>query len=646
MRRSWLMAGLVLVSLATWSGAVKAETVGEDPSDVASGMNSPSTQEAKTADAMRRLVAKAAAATQKAKEAADETRAKKDHEIAFFKLDGEIPEINEDLALFSGKQRATMEKWLRKIAKARNDSKVTSIVLELGELDAGWAQVEELRDAIHRVREAGKPVYGYLTDGDLKNYTLASACDQVVIAPAGHLIMPGLHLQIWFYKNLLDKLGLSADILHIGAYKGAGEPYTRDAPSEELKQQYTSLTDNLYHQVIKQIAEARDLSEDQVVKLIDTALFSADEAVEAKLVDHVMQLEDLFDDLEEQQHATVNEDYGKKTHDKADLSNPFAFFKIFTQGINKETESSKPAIGLILMDGMIVDKREDGVFETGIIAPEDVKEAVDAALDDDSIKAVVLRVDSPGGSALASDIMYSYLCQLAAEKPLIVSMGNVAASGGYYVSSAGSTILADPATITGSIGVLGGKLVIGGLLDKIGITTFSVKRGEMAGVFDMTSGFTPAERQKVFRLMNDIYGVFLQRVLQARKDKLTKPIDEIAGGRVYTGQQAIKLGLVDKLGGMTDAVYLAAEKAGIKNYDIRIIPKPKNFFESLMEDLMDGVNAQADALSMYSGTLLPRGNDPASRSIRRIVTRALLRIRLLQSQSVMAVMPFDSNLVP
>jgi protease IV len=655
MHRSWLTMGLMLTILAVWPNVSRAAEVADEGSDTAvqvsaeadgaavEAIAAPATQEADMVSLAKRLAARAAG-TQKARE--DSDKARKSREIAFFRLDGEIPEVSDDLSLFGGRHISTMEKWLRRLAQARNDPKVSAIVLELGELEAGWAQVEELRGAIYRVHESGKPVYGFLTDGDLKNYVVASSCDQIILAPAGHLIIPGLRLQVWFYKDLMDKIGVMADILHIGAYKGAGEPYTRNGPSEELRLQYTGLTDDLYSQIIARVSESRNLPEDEVARLIDTALFSPKEAIEAKLVDRTMQLEDLFSELEEQDEATVNEEYGKKSREKPDFANPFAFFKILTQVAGKESESDKPAIGLILLDGMIVDKREDGAFETGVIAPEDVKEAVDAALDDDSIKAVVLRIDSPGGSALASDIMHDYILQLANAKPVIVSMGNVAASGGYYVACAGSTIVADPATITGSIGVLGGKIVIGGLLDKIGITTWSVRRGAMAGVFDSTSGFTPAERKKVYKLMNDIYGVFLERVLKARRDKLTKPIDEIAGGRVFTGQQAMELGLVDKLGGMTEAVYLAAEKAGIKSYQIRVVPKPKSFFETLFDDLLTSVDVEAEALSMNVGAVLPRGHDRASASIRKIVGRALLRIHLLQNHSVLAVLPFDTNLVP
>ncbi len=385
-----------------------------------------------------------------------------------------------------------------------------------------------------------------------------------------------------------------------------------------------------------------------VKRLIDVGIFSPKEAIDAKLIDKSLQLDELLDDLEDQYDATTAEDYGTKSStSKADLSNPFALFKIFTHASSgSEKTHGKPAIGLILLDGMIVDTEEDGVFEEGTVSPEDIQEAVQAALDDDNIKAVVLRIDSPGGSSLASDIMYDHIRRLADEKPVVVSMGNVAASGGYYVASASPMIFADPGTITGSIGVLGGKPVINGLLQKVGITTWTLERGEMAGMFDLTAPFSPTQRERVLKLMNQIYGTFLDRVLTTRKDKLTKPIDEIAGGRVYSGQRALALGLVDKIGGMTEAVYQAAEQAGVKNYEIRIVPKPKNFIEIMMQNLMSGVDEESVAMGQYVSRMVPALSDPTATRLRRAINRVLLQVRMLRSESVLMLMPYDTNLVP
>ena len=195
--------------------------------------------------------------------------------------------------------------------------------------------------------------------------------------------------------------------------------------------------------------------------------------------------------------------------------------------------------------------------------------------------------------------------------------------------------------------MLGGKPVISGLLQKVGITTWTLERGENAGMFDLTSPFTPAQRERVLKLMNQIYSQFQDRVLATRKDKLTKPIDQIAGGRVYTGQRALELGLVDKLGGLTDAVYQAAEQAELKTYEIRIVPKPKNFFESLMENLLSGVDEEALGMSQYASRMIPAiATDPTARTLRRSISRILAQIRMLRSESVLMLMPYDTNLVP
>lgn len=626
MPRVWLITGLVFVSLAICPVISQA------------------------APAAQSKASKAAKAKEKAKEATvgeDVDQAKQGSEIAWFRFEGEVPEVAGEMSLFGGKRPSTLEKWLRRLAQARNDAKVCAVVIEVADFSAGWAQVQELRAAIGRLHDAGKPVYAYLADADLRNYAIASACDKIILAPAGQLIIPGMHLQMWFYRDLLDKLGIQADILHIGAYKGAGEPYCRTGPTDELKEEMTNLVDGLYDQLVSQIARSRDIEPQDVKKLIDTAIFSPKEAIDAKLIDRTMQLNELQDDLEDQYDATTVDDYGSKSSSaKADLSNPFAFFKMFSRSSSSERGHNKPAIGLILMSGMIVDQEKDGIFEEGTISPEDIQDAVDEALEDDNIKAVVLRIDSPGGSSLASDIMYAHIRRLVDEKPVVVSMGNVAASGGYYVASAAPMILADPATITGSIGVLGGKPVISGLLQKVGITTWTLERGENAGMFDLTTAFTPSQRERVLKLMNQIYGQFQDRVLATRKAKLTKPIDQIAGGRVYTGQKALELGLVDKLGGMTDAVYQAAEQASLKTYEIRIVPKPKSFIETLMENLLSGVDEESLGMSRYASQMVPAVADPTAVVLRRAVNRVLLQIRMLRSESVLMLMPYDTNLVP
>jgi protease-4 len=200
--------------------------------------------------------------------------------------------------------------------------------------------------------------------------------------------------------------------------------------------------------------------------------------------------------------------------------------------------------------------------------------------------------------------------------------------------------------VTLVVHVLGGKPVINGLLQKVVITTWTLERGEMAGMFDLTSPFNPAQRERVLKLMNQIYGTFLERVLATRKDKLTKPIDEVAGGRVFSGQRALGLGLVDKLGGLTDAVYMAAAAAGVKDYEVRIIPKPKNFFELLMDNLVSGMGEESQVISQYATRMMPALSDPAAAQMRRAINRVLLQVRMLKQESVLMLMSYDTNLVP
>jgi len=566
--------------------------------------------------------------------------------VAHFRLAGEVPERPEPFSLrLSGPKALSMQGWLRRLAKARNDPKVAAVVLELADLKAGWAQVQEFRSAVGRLRAAGKRIYAYLAEPGLGNYLLAVACDRVVLPPAGHLDVSGLFGQVWFYKGLMDKLGLEADILQIGPYKGAGEPFTRTSPSEELKEELDRLMDDLFAQLVEIIAEGRSLPAEKVREWIDVGVFEPAEAVAAGLIDRAADLDELLSDLGTEYGAAVVSEFGTKAASKPDLASPFALFKIFSQAGARRSRGL-PVIGLIYVDGFIVLAEDGETFGVSTVSPKDIAEAVEQALGDANVKAVVLRIDSPGGSALASDMIYRHIRRLAEQKPLVASMGNVAASGGYYVAAASPVILAEPATVTGSIGVVGGKLVLGGLLERIGITTYSLRRGAVAGTFDPTEPFTPAQRQRVQEIMAHIYRTFVERVLHMRRDKLTRPIDEVAGGRVFTGRQASKVGLVDRIGGLADAVRLAAERAGLEAYDIQIIPKPKSFVERLIEDIFKAADEEAVLLREVLGGLLSRRIDSAPARVRRALGRAILRARLLGGESILTVLPYDITLGP
>lgn len=312
-------------------------------------------------------------------------------------------------------------------------------------------------------------------------------------------------------------------------------------------------------------------------------------------------------------------------------------------------KSTKDAIGIVYVDGAIgLGAGEPSPFGGGGANSSDIRKALDEAAADDSIKAVVLRVDSPGGSAVASEIILDATRRVKAKKPFVVSMGNVAGSGGYYVACASDTIFADENTITGSIGVVGGKLATSGMWKKIGVTFKSYTRGQNAGLLGTSDVFSKPEREKMQAWMDDIYGVFKGHVTAARGDRLKKPIDELAGGRVYTGRQALELGLIDKIGTLQDAIEHVAAAAKLTEYEIRSVPEAKNFLDELLKELSGEEDDKSRfGLALKSGgdrhlslveLALPhlRGLDPQRV---KSVTAALKHLQLMQREGAVLVMP-------
>ncbi|MHC4066966.1 MAG: signal peptide peptidase SppA, partial [Planctomycetota bacterium] len=312
-----------------------------------------------------------------------------------------------------------------------------------------------------------------------------------------------------------------------------------------------------------------------------------------------------------------------------------------------------PSVGIVYVEGVIMPGSEDpSPFGGGSGAKSSsIRKALNKAAKDDSVKALVLRVDSPGGSAMASEIIWNATQRVAAKKPLIVSMGNVAGSGGYYVSCGADAIFADEATITASIGVVGGKLITTGLWDWFGVDWKEYKRGQNSGIMSTSHRFSEEERARVLRWMNEVYDVFKGHIAAARGEKLTKPLDEMAGGRVYTGKQALDLGLVDRLGGLDDAIKYAAAQANISDYETRVIPKPKNVFEMMMEGFMGGEEDEED-VGVGAKAPLFSADSPLMRDLipmlqrldpqrARAVLRTLQRLELLHNERVLTVMPTE-----
>ncbi len=499
------------------------------------------------------------------------------------RLSGSVLEAPSDnaalMALFAKEQSETLRDYVRTIHRAAGDRDINGLVLIIEQPEVSLAQIEELTAALKAFKAKDKPIYCYLDEADNRTYALAAAASHITLAENSMLETVGLHGQMMFFKGLLDKIGIEADMMHCGAYKSALEPFTRTEPSPEAAANVNWLLDGIYDRWIQLIADGRKLSPDEVKKLVDAAPLTAQQALEGKLVDDVSSFAAFRQRLHKEfgKDVAVLKKYEEGAATEFDTSNPFTLIPQILQLFEQAAEAKEqPAVGLVyIAGGIVVGKSDQGSFGS-TAGSTTIRGALEEARRDDNVKAVVVRVDSPGGSALASDIIWVEATRCAAEKPLVVSMGQVAGSGGYYVALPGDTIFAEPTTITGSIGVVGGKLVWSGLMQgTLGITTSEFTRGKHAGLMTMNRKWDDSERAWMTQYMNSVYEQFKGRVTKSRGDKIKKDLEQIAGGRVYTGAQALDLGLVDKLGGLSDALDFAASKAGLgREYDVQILPKP------------------------------------------------------------------------
>ncbi len=481
--------------------------------------------------------------------------------------------------------------------KAGKDDAISGVLLSIEEPVMSWAQVEELRTALQKLHTTGKKIYAYVESVDQLSYLLASACDEIAMTETGMLELKGMSGRAVYYKNLFDMLGIQADYMHMGNYKGAAEAYTRTGPSPYEQEQVNRMFDSLYDHLVESISQSRTLSKEKVIQLIDDGLFTAEEAKEAGLIDHVEYREDFLKYLESQVGGEIalRLHYGERRAAPVTFDNPFGLMSSLQQLLSSPPEPRGDAIAVLYIDGVIMSGDSgEALLGGNVVGSRTMRWILAQAKEDDDVKAVVVRIDSPGGSATASDIINHAIKECAEKKPVIVSMGSVAASGGYYIACGAKHIIAQPTTITGSIGVVGGKLTFGGLLDKLGITTYGYQRGEHAQMFTAIRPFTPSERVEVTAMMQDVYEKFKKRVMDSRnpegkKPKLKGSIEYLAQGKIYTGVQALEVGLVDQLGGLQDAIEMAAQEAKIEKYHIRSLPKPKTLL-----DILEMFMAQAE----------------------------------------------------
>ena len=511
--------------------------------------------------------------------------------VAVFRLHGSLLETPRGGGLFDGERSVALKDLVARIKKAADDDAVKAVVLTAAGAHLSTSQSEEVRQALAAVRAKGKKIYAHADELSMGDYAFLSAADRLSLVPTGDLWLTGLYAESPFLRGLLDKLGVQPDFLTCGDYKSAAEIFMRESPSPQAEEMQNWLFDSLFETQLKLIAEGRGVDVEKVKTWVDGGPYSAEKARAAGLIDAVEQQEEFEAAIKQAVGEQVKfaHKYGEKSQRELDLSSPFAALNLWAEllGGAKKKKTYKNSVAIVYVDGPIVLGDTEGSIlaeaeQTAASTP--LRKALDKAAEDDTVKAVVLRVDSPGGSATASEIILAACQRVRDKKPLVVSMGRVAGSGGYYVTCAAETIFADESTITGSIGVVGGKLATTDLWKKAGIRWKGYQRGTNASMLSSMQVFTPEQRKRMQAWMDEIYGVFKRHVTDARGAKLKKPIDELAGGRVYTGRQAMELGLVDRIGTLDDAVKFAAEKADLKEYELRVVPEPRNFLEQLLEE--------------------------------------------------------------
>ncbi|MES2438971.1 MAG: signal peptide peptidase SppA [Verrucomicrobiota bacterium] len=497
--------------------------------------------------------------------------------IAVYDLEGLVSESGQGTESLLGltmdpSRPLTMLDVTRSLEKAAADDAVEAVVVDADGASLDFSQIQEIRRQLLALRESGKDVWVYTEHLGNGTALLGSAANHFTLMPEADCALDGICSESMYFKGLLDKIGVRADVIHIGDFKSFGETFYRTGPSDYAKQQEEKLIDSIYGQIVDQVATGRELEAEKVRSTIDDGGLTAKKVVEAGLADHLMYRTDFVKKLHETygEDADFDREYELPDLDGPEITGMMDVFKLMFSDVNKG-KARKDYVAVVAMDGDITDES---------VAP--VRSQILKLAKEDRAKALVLRVNSPGGSAMASEVLWEATDEWnATGKPFVVSMGGVAASGGYYISSAADRIFAESGTITGSIGVVGMKFVVGEAMEKIGITTHTTQRGKNAGAMSMMRGFSEEEAKLVRESMATVYDTFKKRVTDGRGKVLKGDLESLAGGRVYSGKDALDIGLVDEIGGLHEAIAWVSKEAKLETPEVKLVPEPKSGLEGL-----------------------------------------------------------------
>jgi protease-4 len=566
--------------------------------------------------------------------------------VAVYDLEGIVSESGQGEESMLGlsvdpSRPLTMLDVTRSLEKAAANAAVKAVALDVDGASLDFSQIQEIRRQLTALREAGKDVWMYTEHLSNGTALLGSAANHLALMPEADCGFHGIHAESMYFKGLLDKVGVRAEVIHIGDFKSYGETFYRTGPSDEAKQQEEHLIDSIFEQVVADVAAGRKLEPAKIRAIIDDGGLNAKKAVEAGIADHLMYRTDFVKKLRETygKDADFDRSYELPDLDGPEINGIMDVFKLMFSE-SDTAKARKDFVAVVALDGDITEES---------VAP--VRTQILKLAKEDKAKALVLRVNSPGGSALASEVLWEATDEWKSTgKPFIVSMGGVAASGGYYVSAGADRIFAEACTITGSIGVVGMKFVVGEAMDKLGISTHTIQRGKNAGAMSMTRGFTEEEATLVRNSMAEVYGTFKKRVTDGRGKALKGDLEPLAGGRVYSGKQALEIGLVDEIGGLHEAIAYATNEAKLEKPDIKLLPEPKSGLEGLFAtpdkkkddeiiraSVRPGAAARLQAAMKHSGVteMLP---EPAKSAVSRLASR----LEAFQNTQILLIGPdFD-----
>ncbi len=525
------------------------------------------------------------------------------------------PTINPfDFSLFDfgkiEKNNISLKSFIDHIKKAKTDKRIKGIYLDFKGFNLTLSKAEEIRNALLDFKKSGKFIIAHADMYSQYQYYIATVADKIYLTPEGAMLFQGMNAQIMFYKNLLDKLNIKPEVIRHGKFKSAVEPFILDSMSQANYLQTKTYVSSLWNHILEAISATRNIPVDTLNAYADNLTIDSDSAaLQHHLVDGLKYQDEVEAELKKMLELKDKDEINYVSMNKyAKTTLPF--------------EITKNKIAIIYAVGQI---ETGNGKEPDKIYPDRLIKYIHEATKDSSVKAIVLRVNSPGGSALSSEIIWRELILAKKEKPLVISMGDLAASGGYYISSAGDYIVANPTTITGSIGVFGLLWNAKEFLNnKVGINVHGYKTNKYADLGSFYRPLTNYERQKMQNLVEKTYRTFITRVANGR-NMTTAQVDSIGQGRVWSGINAKKIGLVDKFGGLNDAIKIAAKRARIKKYKVVEYPKKKEFMEVLMDALKD------DFAQTYINTLIPEEIGKQAEILNFIKTH----------KGVMALMPYN-----